>query len=137
MSVQITREADYAIRCILHLVGLDGGMSTVRNIADRESIPRSFAAKIVQKLTKAGLVESVRGVKGGFRITRSPEEISLLDVIEAVEGPISMNICVLDKKSCDRQPQCPVHPCWVEITESIRERLGSYTFERILRESGR
>lgn len=133
MSFQITRETDYAIRCILHLAKLDGGMSTVRNIADEESIPKSFAAKIVQKLSKAGLIEAVRGIKGGITISRRPEDISLLDVVEAIEGPISMNICVLDRQSCDRRPQCPVHPCWVEISEFLRFKLSEYTFDKCKR----
>jgi len=133
MAIQITRETDYAIRCILYLIGMNGQVCTVGDISREQSIPYTFAAKIMQKLARAGLIESVRGVKGGFILKKRPEDISLLDVVEAIEGPISMNICVLDRRSCDRQPRCPVHPWWVEISEVLRERLGQFTFDKILK----
>ncbi len=128
--MQITREADYAIRCVLHLSRCKEGSATVGDIAEAQSIPRTFAAKILQKLSKAKIVKSVRGIKGGFRLARDPARISILDVIEAIQGPLNVNICVLDRQSCERQPTCMVHPIWVEIQILLKERLAYYTFDK-------
>ena len=100
-------------------------------IAREMQIPKSFLAKILQKLTRASLVKSFRGVKGGFQLARLPEEISLLDVVEAVEGELSMNVCALDQTLCGRSKACPVHPAWVEIRKDFRKILKKYNFARL------
>jgi Rrf2 family protein len=130
--MQITREADYAIRSILYLASQDGLTATVGDISDAQEIPKTFTAKILQKLTKAGLVRSIRGVTGGFTLAREPFRITLLDVIEAVQGPLALNICVVDKKSCNRIPHCSVHPVWLEINQAFKRRLSEYTFEKLI-----
>ncbi|NOX20179.1 MAG: Rrf2 family transcriptional regulator [Nitrospirae bacterium] len=130
--MQITRETDYAIRCILYLAGKDGNSAVVGEISRDQAVPRTFAAKIMQKLHKAGLVVSTRGVKGGYTLNRTPEEITLLEIVEAIEGPISINICVIDKNSCERQPHCNVHPVWVEIRDLLVEKLRSYTLDKLI-----
>src|SRR5512135_1502464 len=98
--MQITRETDYAIRCVYYLAGKKSGVTMVDEISKEMNIPKSFLAKILQKLAKASLVKSYRGVKGGFELSRAPEEISLLGVIEAIQGPVAMNICALDSSLC-------------------------------------
>ena len=126
----ITREADYAIRCILYLSNNDGQISMVEGIAQEMNIPRSFLAKILQKLVRASLVKSFRGVKGGFKLAKAPSEISLLDVVEAIEGQVAMNLCALDKPLCDRSDFCPIHPVWVDIKKDVRKMLRKYNFGR-------
>lgn len=126
----VTREADYAIRCVLYLAEHDGQISMVEGIAKEMHIPRSFLAKILQKLARASVVKSFRGVKGGFQLAKSPSEISLLDVVEAIEGEVAMNICALHRNSCDRSATCPVHPAWVEIRRDFRKMLKKYNFAR-------
>jgi|SRR5208283_2639808 len=126
----ITREADYAIRCILYLSENEGKISMVEGIAREMHIPRSFLAKILQKLARASLVKSFRGVKGGFQLTKDPSEISLLDVVEAIEGEVAMNVCALDEKLCSRSVACPVHPSWLEIKKDIKKMLKKYNFAR-------
>lgn len=126
----ITREADYAIRCVLYLSENEGQISMVEGIAREMHIPRSFLAKILQKLTRASLVKSFRGVKGGFQLAKHPSEITLLDVVEAVEGEVAMNKCALDRDLCDRSSECPIHPVWVEIKKDVRKMLKKYNFAR-------
>jgi Rrf2 family protein len=130
----VSREADYAIRCILHMTREPGSIFVVHEIAGPQGIPRSFLAKILQKLAKAGLVTSVRGIKGGFQLARKPEEITILDVIRGVQGPAALNICVLDSKSCFRSSFCSVHPVWVELQDVIEKKLMRYTMKRLLQE---
>ncbi len=129
--MEITRETDYAIRCILYLSDRKGEISMVEDIAKEMQIPKSFLAKIVQKLARASLVKSFRGVKGGFQLDRPSREISLLDVIEAIEGDVSMNVCALDRTLCGRSKDCPAHPVWVDIRKDFRKILKKYNFARL------
>ena len=131
--MRITRQADYAIRIVAHLSGYpEDSVVTVEKISDEMTIPRSFAAKIVQKLTSAGLTSSMRGVKGGFLLRKAPAEISLLDVVEAIDGPVDMNICVLNEDACSRVDECEIHPVWVDIQKEVRALLGARDFASIL-----
>jgi Rrf2 family protein len=71
-------------------------------------------------------------VKGGFQLAREPKKISLLDVVEATEGPLSLNQCVIDENRCSRSNSCAVHPVWVEITRSVEDRLKAQNFSNLL-----
>jgi Rrf2 family protein len=128
----ITRKTDYAIRCVLHLAESDKDVVMINEIAAHRDIPKSFLAKILQTLAKAGIVESLRGVQGGFRLARKPSHISLLDIVEAMEGPVAMNICAVDKKKCSFSSTCVVHPVWVDIRKDVEDRLRQWDFAKLL-----
>jgi Rrf2 family protein len=130
--MEITRETDYAIRCILYLAARPAEVSMIEEIAREMEIPKSFLAKILQKLVRASLVNSFRGVKGGFQLALRPAKISLLDVVEAIEGEVAMNICALDNTLCGRSKTCPVHPIWVHIRNDFRKILKKYNFAQFL-----
>lgn len=129
--MEITRESDYAIRCVLYLAGRTDDIVMVDEIAREMEIPKSFLAKILQKLNRAELVKSYRGIKGGFQLARRPKEVTLLDVVEAIEGPIGLNICVVNKSACGRSGDCGVHHVWSEVRADFRETLKKYDFERL------
>lgn len=101
----------------------------VDEISKEMNIPKSFLAKILQRLGKVSLVKSYRGVKGGFILARAPKEISLLEVIEAVQGPVAMNICAIDEALCERSSSCTIHPVWVEIRKQVEQILKKKNFE--------
>jgi Rrf2 family protein len=124
----ITRKADYAVRSVLYLSRSEGRATTINEVAESMSVPKSFLAKIFQHLTKAGIVVSTRGVKGGFQLTMNPKDISLRDVVESIQGPYLMNLCAIDEKQCGLSEHCPVHPIWVELNQFIRDRLYNETF---------
>jgi Rrf2 family protein len=126
--MQITRETDYAIRCVYYLACKGGGVTMVDEIARKMYSPKSFLAKILQKLARADIVKSYRGVKGGFALAKRPRDISLLDVIEAVQGPVVMNICALDKKMCRFSNTCAIHPVWVDVRQQVEKLLKKRTF---------
>ena len=130
--MQITRETDYAIRCVLYLSGKRGSVTMVDEISRKTAVPKSFLAKILQKLSRAGIVRSHRGVKGGFEISREPREISLLDVIEAVQGPVAMNACALDESVCSLSSSCSVHPVWVEVRGEVEKILRKKNFSHFI-----
>ena len=130
--MEITRETDYAMRCVMHLARNPDRTIMVDEISREMEIPRSFLAKIVQKLTRAGIAESFRGTKGGFRLIRNSSQITMLDVIEAIEGVIALNRCAVEAKVCAFSPSCAVHPVWVKVREEFREVLARYSFQHLI-----
>lgn len=108
--MQLTQETDCAIRIMLEVAGRPAGTSTTTlEISRRRLAPRPFLRKIVSRLVAAGLIRSRRGANGGLTLARPSEEIDLLSIIEAVQGPIAINRCVLQPGACPLRPTCPVH----------------------------
>jgi Rrf2 family protein len=131
--MEITQETDYAVRCILYLARCSGETPImIETISAEMCIPRSFLAKILQRLARAELVRSFRGVKGGFQLSRPPAKISLRHVVEAIEGPIAMNRCTLDPKRCDFSSTCTVHPVWQSLQELVVDYLEKTTFDTLM-----
>jgi Rrf2 family protein len=129
--LQIRRETDYAIRCVYYLSCRHADVIMVDEIAREMSIPKSFLAKILQRLSRAGIVESFVGIQGGFRLSKKPREISLYDVITAIEGPVAMNKCTVSKKNCSLSSICRIHPIWIRVRNEIEEILKKSTFQKI------
>ncbi len=130
--MEISRRTDYGVRVILDLATLpkDHRIST-QEIAERQNIPSPFLAKIVSQLSLAGLVTTYRGAGGGVTLARSPAEISLLHVIEALEGPIRLNRCVIQPEACPENGHCPVHDVWVQAQEELTSLLDLTTFDAL------
>lgn len=133
--MQITREGDYGIRSILYLARQPfKKVSFVNEISEECKIPRSFLAKILQKLVKAKMVRSYRGVNGGFSLARQARDINVLDVLDAIEGKLSLNLCVLDKKKCNFSKNCPTHFLWVNVQSKVIDMLKKSNFEDLARQ---
>src|SRR5512143_3291489 len=99
--MQITRQADYAVRAVLHLARVGNSeRSATSTVAKEQSIPPSFLAKIISQLSIAGLLHTSRGARGGVMLARDAGDITLLDVVEAIDGPITLNECVHDTADC-------------------------------------
>ncbi|MBI5098316.1 MAG: Rrf2 family transcriptional regulator [Nitrospirae bacterium] len=129
----VTRKADYAIRCVLYLSRHVERVASVEEISGEMSVPRTFLAKILQRLLKTGIVKSIRGVKGGFQLAKKPQDINLLEVIETIQGSSAANICAIDKRLCKLSNTCSVHPVWVEIRGMVEKRLREENFETLLK----
>ena len=129
--LKIKRETDYAVRCIAYLAANKGRVVEQGEIARAMRIPRTFLAKILQKLAKAGLVTSFLGASGGFKLSRAPARITLHDVIVATEGPVAMNLCTVNRKACALGRTCKVHPFWVEVRAEVEKLLTRIDFEKI------
>ena len=108
-----------------------GDISALRDIGAEQDIPESFLAKIFQNLVHAGLVVSQRGARGGFSLARPAAEITVRDVIEAVDGPISLNGCVLWPDDCRRSGDCRMHEVWVLAQERMMDVLDSVTLAEL------
>jgi Rrf2 family protein len=127
--MQITRQADYAVRAVLYLSGLDNGRrAPTSEIALKQHIPPSFLAKIVSQLSIAGIVQTSRGARGGVSLARAADEISLLEVVEAIDGPIMLNECVFDANACVFGNNCPVQDVWCNAQENLVKTLSGTTF---------
>ena len=115
-AFQISRKIEYGTRAMLFLASLPEGMTTsFREIARQMSIPEEFLAKILKTLVKAKLVKSTRGAHGGYALARAASAISFLDVIEAVEGPVSVNVCTdkpEDEAMCRFNGACTMKSVW-------------------------
>lgn len=129
----VTRETDYAIRTVLFLAGEKKELASVSEIAKAMHIPKSFLAKIVQRLVKGGILTSIRGVAGGFRLARKPADISLLDVMQSIQGDTGINICATDKRLCRMSGSCTVHPLWVDIRRDVEKRLKKRTVAELIK----
>lgn len=130
--MQITRQADYAVRAIMYLarMGSDKKAATSQ-IAEEQDIPLSFLAKIIAQLSVAGLLQTMRGARGGVALARDPDEISLLEVVEAIDGPIQLNECVNGSYQCTI-PDCPIQSIWYDAQEDLVGRLKTTTFGQLL-----
>jgi Rrf2 family protein len=118
--MQISRKVDYALRAVIYLSTQDPEKScSAAEIAAREGMPPKFVAKIIQDLIRGKLVRSKRGWGGGYSLARLPHEISFRDVIEAVDGPIAVNVCMDEELSCDRFPRCTMFGVWSEVQRKI------------------
>jgi Rrf2 family protein len=128
--MQITRQADYAIRAVLYLTQIGSSQrAATSTVAQKQHIPPSFLAKIISQLSIAGLLQTSRGARGGVKLARDPHEISLLDVVEAIDGPILLNECVGDPGDCEDKDNCPMHPIWNDAQEALVKRLRETRFD--------
>jgi Rrf2 family protein len=118
--MQLTRAADYAVRVMTHLASEPEGTVVSKGaLAKVSDAPESFLAKILQSLTHAGLIEARRGVDGGFLLLDRGARASLLDVVESIDGPISLNICLNADVSCPRVNGCAAHQVWRRAQEAM------------------
>jgi Rrf2 family protein len=125
-SMQLTRAADYAVRVMIYLATLPSGeRASLPAIVEATSAPDSFLSKVLQGLTRARMITSRRGPAGGFEISAPGRLASIRDVVEAIDGPISLNVCLSQRRSCPRQSWCPAHPVWTRAQEALMGVLST------------
>src|SRR4030042_7022016 len=128
--MQITRSGEYGLRGLLFLaVQPPESITLISEISRKQHIPEPFLAKIFQRLSKAGLLRSIRGAKGGFCLGRPAREITMREIIEVLEGPIALNRCLLQKGECDEEESCPLYGVWEEAQQRFLEVLNKTTME--------
>jgi len=104
-------------------------------LADAGGAPVSFVSKVLQRLAQRGMLTSNRGRGGGFQLAVNAEETSLLQVVEAIEGPLQINLCLPGEQTCDRKSWCAAHPVWNEAQDALKHVLASASIARMARES--
>ncbi|WP_234125003.1 RrF2 family transcriptional regulator [Clostridium hydrogenum] len=130
--MRITQEADYSLRVVLYLskIGYDEKVDA-GTIAEHEHLPLRFLLKLLRKLIKSEIVKSYRGVKGGYALNKYPKDITLKDVIEAIDGPIYVNRCLLDPSYCNAKKSniCEIHCALSTVQNSLVNNLEKINFE--------
>lgn len=133
--MEITRKTDYAIRMLMHLAIEDEGQPiSVRRLAELGDVPYSFARAVQRDLSSARLVHTTRGAKGGMRLARAPEDITLLEIITAMQGAPSLSMCATDPSWCHRSPGCTVHRVWIGANDYLGSYFGGITLESLISE---
>lgn len=131
--MEISRRTDYGVRVILDLAGLEvDARASTHDIATRQNVPGPFLAKIIAQLSLAGLVTTHRGSGGGVSLARPASAITLLQVIEALEGPVRLNRCLIEPDACPRNTYCPVHEVLALAQQELVALLGVTTFESLV-----
>jgi Rrf2 family protein len=126
--MQLTRAADYAVRVMTHLATLPAKeRALLPALARATGAPGSFLSKVLQALCRAGFIASRRGKSGGFVILLPGRQASVRAVIEAIDGPIRLNLCLTSGASCKRKSTCPAHPIWAQAQEAILGVLDAAT----------
>ena len=133
--MQITRQADYAVRAVMHLARNNEMRTATSVIAEEQKIPPSFLAKIISQLSIAGLLHTSRGARGGVTLARDAKEITLLEVIEAIDGPIQLNECVGEGGTCNFDINCPLRPVWSDAQDQLVTRLRNSNFADLIAKS--
>jgi Rrf2 family transcriptional regulator, iron-sulfur cluster assembly transcription factor len=132
VGLQLTRGGEYGIRAMIYLAGHPvGHVSSLHDVGSEQDIPASFLAKIFQSLVHAGLATSQRGAHGGFSLSRPADQISVRQVIEAIDGPISLNGCVLYPDECRRSSGCSMHVAWEQAQERMMSVLDEVTLAQL------
>lgn len=126
--MQLTRAADYGVRVMIHLAALPASArASLPALAQTTGAPESFLSKVLQALSRAGLIHSRRGQSGGFLVAPCGVTASMREVIEAIDGPIYLNVCLMHGKSCARKASCPAHPVWVQAQQAMADVLSKIT----------
>ena len=136
--MRLTRSGDYAVRCLLFLA-LNPGRGVVgrREIAEVMNIPAQYLGKVAQTLARAGIIAIRQGARGGYELAEDPDKISLLRVVEAVDGEIFLNDCLHQLDFCDRRPVCAVHRVWGRARKQLRDMLDGISLAALVEEESR
>jgi Rrf2 family protein len=127
MKLALSQAAELAVRGVQVLAQRHGGKPVpLDEICKARELPKQYLIKLFGMLSRAGLILPIRGKGGGYKLARDPKDITLLQVIEAIEGPIAVNLCQEAPKRCDFD-KCPVRPVWADVQEYLQQKLSSVT----------
>lgn len=137
--MRLTTKSEYALLAAIDLaVASHDGPTSARAIADRREVPLKFLEQILHGLRQAGIVASIRGAHGGFILAQDPAELTVLDVVEAVEGPLTPTVCdaakvgqVQEGKGCSKQSSCAAAHVWIQASKALRDEFSAITLDRL------
>ncbi len=136
--IKLTRVTDYGIVLLAHLAGReDGSTYSAREVAAETRLPAPMVSKILKQLAREGLLVSHRGSKGGYNLARRPEQISVPEMIAALEGPIGLTECTVHPGACAQEASCHVRDPWQQINQVVRDALAKITLADLVTPAGR
>lgn len=131
--MRLTAKSEYGLLAVIDLACSWGeGPVSAREIAERRDIPARFLEQLFVALRRGGVVTAVRGARGGFVLAAEPSAITVLDVVEALEGPLEASVCDAEREAgCTRQGACAAAPLWVKASSALREVFASTTIAEL------
>ena len=127
-ALQLTKRTDYAIRACMYLASSSSGqLASSSSIALQMTIPEQFLPRVLAELSQAGIVEAQIGRNGGYRLRRSATRISVLELVESLEGPTRTDRCALRQQQCDASDSCAFHPVMNQAQSALIEVLAATT----------
>lgn len=133
--MQITRATDYAVRVLVHLASLPEGQTVqLKALAEATGVRETFLSKILQRLVHQGMVHSHRGTGGGFCLKAVPAQVTLLQVVEVMEGPTQLNVCLGEEPLCERVSWCPAHLVWRKAQTALAQVLADVSIAQLAEE---
>ncbi len=122
--IRLTKAGEYGLRAVRYLVeNVDQERISIGDISINKKIPEPFLRKLFKPLVQQGIIVSTRGVSGGVRLSRNPKDITVLEVVEALEGPLALNECLLDDSACEFLSECGMHDVWEEAQAAMAKVL--------------
>ena len=125
--LKLTKKADYGLIALRHLASVPGATASAKDIADAYRLPVPLLAKVLQKLAKAGILQSLSGTNGGYKLARDPRRISALEVVRAIDGPVILTHCFTEHGTCDQSENCTVREPLRKVHEAILDVLNRFT----------
>lgn len=136
MQASLGRKGDYSVRAVLYLARHHDDRRKAREVADEMDIPARYLTQILAELVQQEILTAVAGPSGGYCLARPPEKITLLEIVEAAEGPIGLDQCVLQGGPCDWEDSCPVHIPWARAQNAMAHQLSITTFADLANAAG-
>jgi len=131
-KMKLNRRTDYALRAMAYLaVHAQNGPRSIAEVSSAEKTPREFTAKVLKELCRLGFIRSRLGPRGGYRLAKSPKEITVLEIMEALDGPLAINECLVEPSFCGRTPGCRMHTLFGKVNDKMKGILGSTTIADI------
>lgn len=135
--MRLYKSSEYAIRCLVSMAHSGGGLQSVKSLSDNLDIPYKFLGRLMSLLGSHGVVESVQGKAGGYRIVRRLEDIRLAEIVDIVEGMENYERCILGFERCDDKNPCPMHEFWSGHKDGILHMLESTTLAQLAASEGK
>ena len=130
--MKLSTRARYGMRAMVAIARRADAYSTGEQIADEEDVSKKYLDSILGELREARLLDAVRGNKGGYKLARPADEITAAEIVESLDGPISIVPCVGDADSCQRSPRCPTRNMWRSVSEAARQALDKLTLAQLV-----
>ncbi|MCL5264367.1 MAG: Rrf2 family transcriptional regulator [Chloroflexi bacterium] len=130
--MQLSRRADYGVRAMIDVASRrQGKRTTIDDISRRQAVPVGFLRRIIAALAVGGLLQTQRGEGGGIILARQADDITLLEILEALEGPIALNRCTFNPSQCPRTSHCAVHEVWARLQRQLTETMGAISLSAL------
>ena len=133
--MKVSSRSEHAFHAMLYIAAKGDGTCTISEIAEQELIPRAYLAKILVKLTRKGLLKSFKGITGGYKLAKVPQNVSFLNIIEAMDGPLSIISCAHDTHVKGRKPRrryCAGQMFWIPLEDKLKDALSHMTLDQVI-----